>query len=253
MTTWVLLRGWTREAGHWGGFIADLRAQLPGGDRVIAPDLPGNGARHCETSPTRVAEMVEAVRSQLRASGETGPFVLLALSLGGMVALEWARAHPGELQACVLVNTSMRGAAPFWQRLRPVSYPRLAGILRPGLQAVERERRILGLTSNLRSQDKQLPTEWAALASRHPVSRANMLRQLRAAARFEIPEAPPAVPLLLLASEADRLVSVQCSRALAARWSIPLRLHPSAGHDLPLDAPHWVASEAVAWWRSAPH
>lgn len=252
MTTWVLLRGWTREAGHWGGFIAHLQAQLPAGDRVVAPDLPGNGVRHAEASPTSVAAMVEALRSGLRAAGETGPFAVLALSLGGMVALEWARAHPGELQACVLVNTSMRGAAPFWQRLRPSSYPRLAGILRPGLQAVERERRILGLTSNLRSRDAQLPMDWAALASRHPVSRANVLRQLRAAARFGIPEAAPAVPLLLLASEADRLVSVQCSRALAARWSVLLRLHPSAGHDLPLDAPHWVASEAVEWWRSLP-
>lgn len=248
MTAWVLLRGWTREAGHWGGFPATLQASVPQGDRVIARDLPGNGARSAQPSPTRVQGMVQALREDLQAAGEQGPFVVVALSLGGMVALEWASSWPQELAGCVLINSSVRGAAPFWQRLQPASYPRLLRILSPGLSLLERERSILALTSNLRTQDAQLPLAWAKLATEHPVSRTNTLRQLCAAARYRIPAQPPKVPVLLLASGSDRLVSPACSRSLADRWNLPLRLHPLAGHDLPLDAPDWVATEATRWW-----
>ena len=248
MTTWVLLRGWTREAGHWGGFFSTLRASVPQGDRVVACDLPGNGTRFAQSSPMRVQGMVQALREDLENSGEKGPFAVVALSLGGMVALEWAGSHPQELAGCVLINSSVRGAAPFWQRLQPASYPRLLGILRPGLGLLQRERRILALTSNLRTQDEQLPAAWATLASAHPVSRLNTLRQLCAAARYRMPAQAPQVPMLLLASKSDRLVSPVCSHNLAARWGIPLRLHAAAGHDLPLDAPDWVAREVAHWW-----
>ena len=39
--TWLLLRGLTREAGHWGRFPQQLQAALPGA-RILAIDLPGN-------------------------------------------------------------------------------------------------------------------------------------------------------------------------------------------------------------------
>ena len=47
--TWVLLRGLTREAGHWGGFGATLARALAAGapdgrpPRIVALDLPGHG------------------------------------------------------------------------------------------------------------------------------------------------------------------------------------------------------------------
>ena len=78
----------------------------------------------------------------------------------------------------------------------------------------------------------------------------NALRQLLAAARYSAPEAPPPVPVLLLASARDQLVSPNCSRTLARRWGVPLAMHPSAGHDLPLDDGPWVAAEIRRWLRS---
>jgi hypothetical protein len=53
--------------------------------------------------------------------------------------------------------------------------------------------------------------------------------------------------LLVLASAGDRLVDHHCSLRLAQAWDAPCRLHPTAGHDLPLDAGGWVA-QAVAQW-----
>lgn len=252
MTTWVLLRGWTREARHWGSFSAALKARLPAGDQVLALDLPGNGQRHGEASPRHVDGMVQAVREALPRHGGRGPVALIALSLGAMVALRWACLHPGEVTGCVLINSSVHGLAPFWHRLRPSSYLHVLGLLRPRLPLLERERRILALTSNLRSHDAMLAARWAAYAQQCPVTRVNVLRQLHAAARFCAPAMLPAMPLLLLASEADRLVSPLCSQAMAGRWQAPLRLHPAAGHDLPLDAPDWVVGEVLRWWRSLP-
>ncbi|MGZ5183361.1 MAG: alpha/beta fold hydrolase, partial [Ramlibacter sp.] len=79
----------------------------------------------------------------------------------------------------------------------------------------------------------------------------NALRQLWAAARYRAPDRPPAVPLLLLASAGDRLVHPSCSARLADRWEVPLRLHPWAGHDLPLDDPAWVLDHVLSWSAAA--
>lgn len=47
--TWLLLRGLTREAGHWGDFPRQLQAALPEA-RILAIDLPGNGTLHRQAS-----------------------------------------------------------------------------------------------------------------------------------------------------------------------------------------------------------
>ena len=52
---------------------------------------------------------------------------------------------------------------------------------------------------------------------------------------------------LYVHGEQDRFVSSQCSRALASAWSVPLVLHPAAGHDLPHDDPDWVIARLVEW------
>ena len=42
MTTWIFLRGLTRESRHWGGFVDQFQQTIPG-STVIALGLPGNG------------------------------------------------------------------------------------------------------------------------------------------------------------------------------------------------------------------
>ena len=76
---------------------------------------------------------------------------------------------------------------------------------------------------------------------------ANALRQLLAAARFRASTQAPACPVLLLGSEHDGLVNVQCTRAIARRWGSTVALHPDAGHDLPLDDPQWVINQVRQW------
>lgn len=242
MTTWVFLRGLAREARHWGDFPARFRATC-GGD-ILVPDLPGNGRLWAETSPTRVEDMVEACRHRLREQGKVPPYYLLGLSMGGMVAVAWARRHPEECLGVVLINTSLRPHGRLHERLHPGAMTALLRMSATG--GVERERAILELTSARAAELRHVLTDWSDWARECPVSRGNALRQLFAAARFSAPEKPEA-PLLILAGARDRMVHPACSRRLAHAWNTDFALHPTAGHDLPLDDGDWVANEVRNW------
>jgi pimeloyl-ACP methyl ester carboxylesterase len=246
MTTWVLVRGLTREAAHWGPFPRRL-AQAGPGTSVVAVDLPGAGALHDTAAPTAVAVMAHDCRGRLLRLGVRPPYRLLGLSLGGMVALEWTAAWPGEVSHCVLVNTSMRPHGRPWQRLRPSMWLALATLLaRRDPAAVER--RVLRWTSSDAERHAGVLDEWIAIRRGRPVSRRNALRQLWAAARYRAPPLLPAVPGLVLCSARDRLVDPACSRALAAQAAWPLAVHPHAGHDLPLDDPGWIVAVIREQW-----
>jgi pimeloyl-ACP methyl ester carboxylesterase len=79
------------------------------------------------------------------------------------------------------------------------------------------------------------------------VSRRNVIRQLVAAANYRGAAPTAKIPILVLTSTEDRLVDPACSRALAAHLGAPVREHPTAGHDLPLDDPDWVVDRIREW------
>ena len=249
--TWVLLRGLTREQGHWGDFPAMLQAALPAGSQVVTPDLPGNGVLWQARSPASVPKMVDALRQHLRDQGLPPPYHVVAMSLGAMVTVDWAHRHPQELLDAVLINTSLKPHSPFWRRLQPRHYATILRLLVTQAPGEAWERAILQLTTRhpAGSEDVILG-HWQALRTRHPVATANGLRQLWAAARYQAPRGTPPVPTLLLNGEGDRLVHPSCSQVLAACWGAPLLRHPTAGHDLPLDAGPWVVQQVQQWQAS---
>ena len=246
MTTWVLLRGLTRGSAHWGDFPQVFKQVLPQAELHLM-DLPGNGLRHRERSPDSVAGMVRACREELARQRIEGPVHLLAMSLGAMVAVQWAHDAPDEIAAAVLINTSVRPFSPFYQRLQPHNYPSLLRLALAGAAPREIERVVLRMTSQRPGSHESVLQAWVDARTQHPVSARNALRQLRAAATYRAPARAPRAALLLLASEGDQLVSSRCSKALADAWACSLDLHPQAGHDLPLDDPQWVAQSVGRW------
>lgn len=248
MSNWILLRGLTREARHWGRFADLLREEMPDA-QVFAPDLPGNGALCQQKSPLRVEQMVEALRAQLGVQGVAPPYRLLAMSLGAMVAIDWAARHPGEIDGAVLINTSLRPFSPFYRRLKVANYRRLLMLVLRAASDREWERAILELTSRRAAAHDEVIDDWLAYRRENPVSTANALRQLCAAARYRAPLAKPSPPLLVLSSQGDALVDGACSHQLAKRWNLAHAVHPSAGHDLPLDDGPWVVRQIGDWLR----
>ena len=247
MSTWVLLRGLMRESRHWGEF-PQLFQHATGAQHVVTLDFPGNGSLHAQVSATSVAEMANNCRVQLQQLGYAPPYNVLALSLGAMVAVAWSEQYPADLGKMVLINTSLAPYNPFYHRLRPKNYLALTRLLYGS--ATQNESLILRLTSNLKNSTEQqqaILEQWTAYAREYPVTRANILRQLRAAISYRAALGAPAVSVLLLAATQDRLVNVRCSLTLAQHWHCTIRLHPAAGHDLPLDDGAWVAQQVREW------
>lgn len=247
MTTWVLLRGLMREVRHWGEFPTVFQNAM-GAQHVAALDFPGNGSLHAQTSATSVAEMANYSRTQLKQLGYAPPYRVLALSLGAMVAVAWSELYPAELEKMVLINTSMAPYNPFYHRLRPTNYPALIRLLLYR-SAVQRERLILRLTSTQSDTARQqaILEQWIAYARECPITRANIMRQLQAALCYRAAPTMPPTPVLLLAGLQDQLVNVKCSLSLAKDWRCVIRLHPTAGHDLPLDDGVWVTQQVREW------
>lgn len=239
----LLLRGLSREQRHWDKFIPLLQQHLPDVP-LLTLDLPGNGECYQDKSPCSIEDMTEAVRKRWFARGQQAPLHLLTLSMGGMVAIDWMNRYPEEIASGVVMNASLSNFSPFYRRLRWQNY---GAVLQFCWQSVaKREQTILALTSNQFEGDLQLLSQWVRWQQQQPVSFSNTVRQLLAAARFK-PQQKPTPPLLVIASQADRLVDYRCSLAIHAAWQTALRIHPSAGHDLPLDAPLWL-SEVIQEW-----
>ncbi len=267
LTNWVFLRGLVRESAHWDDFPDIFRAAIPGA-RVHLIDLPGNGQHWRLPSPLSLRETMEAVRAEALAAMQAQcrsdtaltyttnskhvrgdgllPYYLLTISLGSMVAVEWANRHSDELAGAVLINTSLRGLSPLHQRLSLRAWPLIAHIV-AATDAAKRERLIFELTSSLPDPSARLIENRVATHRFHPVQLKNVFRQLWAAARYLPPLEKPPIPLLLLNSKGDRMVDPSCTQAMAQRWGIEPKIHPWAGHDLPLDDPEWVITAVLDW------
>ena len=247
--TWILLRGLTRESRHWGDFVPQF-ARHTAGEKVVVLDLPGNGEFVSRSSPTSVRSMVAFVRGRLQVQGLQPPYRLLAMSLGGMVAVDWAQQYPEDIAGLVLINTSMRPFSSMTQRLRPANWLQLALMAARWGNAGHAdcaERAIHRLTCNESlSRDKDLAA-WLRIRRNAPVSAANAARQLWAAARFICAASPPDCPTLMLSSAMDHLVNPVCSARLASAWQAEHLQHPWAGHDLSHDDADWIFRQVDGW------
>jgi pimeloyl-ACP methyl ester carboxylesterase len=251
MSAWILLRGLTREGRHWGKFLEHLRleAALPG-DQITLLDLPGNGCENALPAPLNVSDMTTFVRSRAAAAGLKPPYRLLAMSLGGMVATDWAQQYPQDIERLVLINTSMRPFAAVHERLQFAAWPQLLRAAALWNDSLRCEGIIHGVTCNRTDTFDDDLAVWTTIRRVAPVSAKNALRQLWAAARFHASEQAPACPALLLSSKMDHLVKAVCSERIAEKWRAEHKQHAWAGHDLPHDDPAWTANAIAGWLRT---
>lgn len=236
----LLLRGLARESRYWGDFTEYLAKSFPGRP-ILTPDIPGNGPLWQQTSPLSIEAMTQSLRSQLTI---TGPMDIIGLSMGGMITLDWMIRFPEDIASGILINASASPLSPFYQRLRWQTYPALFKPVR--LDIKQREQLYLNLTSRHHQQDAELLKQWQAWQEEHPVSQVNTLRQLKAAASFRWTQ-PTVQPVLIAASQTDQLVDFSCNTALASALHSDIIVHPTAGHDLPLDDPGWLCDQIKQW------
>jgi pimeloyl-ACP methyl ester carboxylesterase len=243
---WLLLRGLIREQAHWGRFSEIFREVMGPGHNQHMLDFAGVGTEFQRKCPGTIAGIRKDLRDRwLETKNQSqGPWSVLAISLGGMVTLDWAAAHPDDFKNLVIINSSAGNLSWPTQRLRPKA---ILGAAMAGLEKspVVRERNILLMTTRLRADLDELSQSWARVAELRPVKKPVALAQLKAALGFKAPKnLKPKV--LVLASECDEFTSSSCSRSLAQHLNAPLLMHATAGHDITLDDPVWVTEQIKA-------
>src|ERR1700687_2142067 len=98
----VMLHGWGMHSGLWFPLLPRLIERY----RLQLVDLPGHGYSDALVTPPPLSlrRVVEAV--ELAIAETPAPLMILGWSLGGQVALEWARLRPRRVGALVLMSTT---------------------------------------------------------------------------------------------------------------------------------------------------
>lgn len=235
----LLLRGLTRESGHWGSFCGVLAKALPSWS-LLNLDLPGTGALFQEAPGYRVQDFSNSILDQLSKHPKL-PTVIVGMSLGGMVTLDLLARAPEDFIGAVFINTSEASMSSWYERISPKALLGLAAALvSPSIRA--REALVHRLTSVNGQHSHEESAPWVSIAKKRPVAKRVLAAQILAAARYRAPE-QVTQPLLWLASKQDRFVDEACTRRLWERFGGDLGIYPFAGHDLSLDAPAWTARQ----------
>lgn len=238
---WILVRGLSRQTKHWGVFPEKLAQET--GNNVITLELPGVGIKNDIPAKTSIRENVEHLRLELEELKEQHPgeWGIIAVSLGGMIAMEWCSVYPEDFKHMIVLNSSAGNLSSPFKRLQPEAIKTIAGLFfKSDLEY--RERKVLELTTNIADINDDLVKRWADINRERPITRESFLRQLFAAAKFRVPSnvGPKA---LVVISKADKLCNPSCPMKLADHLKASSTFHDTAGHDIALDAPDWLAKE----------
>jgi pimeloyl-ACP methyl ester carboxylesterase len=250
----LFLHGGGLNAHTWDVVCDLLRQEF----RCIAPDLRGHGESEWdprgEYSLGAYADDLSAVVTALHLDR----LVLVGMSLGGMVALDYAATHPAQVLALVLVDTGPGGSRATGRRRLgtfmegPAEFASLDEVIDRALRfnpRRSRERLRRTLLNNLR----QTPTgTWMwkydprilMLGSRHELTEEEMTRRLterrdqlwRAAAHVACPT------LIVRGGESDMFLDADAERTAegfkTGRW---VRID-GASHTVQSDRPYELAA-----------
>jgi pimeloyl-ACP methyl ester carboxylesterase len=103
--TLVLLHGFPLHGGMWQ---AQREALASAGWEVIVPDQRGFG-RSPEAGPFTIAQLADDVHDALVQGRGLGKIVLAGLSMGGYVALAYAKKYAQTLRGLILLDTKAAG------------------------------------------------------------------------------------------------------------------------------------------------
>jgi pimeloyl-ACP methyl ester carboxylesterase len=98
----ILEAGAYNSADTW----RDVHAPIAEFARVCAHDRPGRGTSPTLKGELTVVEYVALLRGLLQRAGEAPPYAFVGHSMGGLIAMNYATAHPSEVAAMLLVESS---------------------------------------------------------------------------------------------------------------------------------------------------
>jgi pimeloyl-ACP methyl ester carboxylesterase len=241
----VLLHAFPFARQIWRSQLASVCTEA----RVIAPDLRGFGESAPFAGIPSIDQMADDVVALLDRLGIPEPVILGGLSMGGYVALAFARRHPRRLRALILADTR---AEPDDQTGKANRDKMIALTNDRGSRAVIEQmlpKMLSEQTQRERPRVKEDVIQMATSQSKDAIAAALLAMRDRADARPSLSSIR--VPTLVLVGAEDALTPPEMSERLAA--AIPgaeLKQIPSAGHLSNLDQPDLFNEEVRQFLRS---
>ena len=228
----VLLHPFPLDRSSWGPLLEALAKD----HRVIAPDLRGFGESTPFTKSPSVDTAASDVAALLDELGITEPAIVAGISMGGYVALAFARRHPRRLRALVLCDTRAEADDAAGRAAREQT---IALVREKGVGALVEKM----LPKLVRDAGSDLAAEIRRIASSQPAAAvADALRMMR-----DRPDSTPGlasitVPTLVVVGAEDAITPPPLSEKLAS--SIPgarLETIADAAHLAPFEKPEEFA------------
>jgi pimeloyl-ACP methyl ester carboxylesterase len=230
----VLLHGFPLDSRMWE---AQLSALAGAGRRVIAPDLRGFGKSRSD-APFTIESLADDLHALLGAVGAL-PCVLAGLSMGGYVALAYAKKYPSDLRGLVLVDTKAeadtaegkQGRAKMIDLVRKEGSKAVADQMMPKMLAKDAADQRPQMAQALRQMMEACPPrtiENALAAMRDRPDRSGELSSIK-------------VPTLVVVGDGDAITPPAVAQSMAEK--IPgaqLVTIRGAGHMSPMEQPEQV-------------
>ena len=233
----VLLHGYTSHARSWDAFAAAMTDRY----RVLALDQRGHGETGWVAADRYgIDDMADDLEAFVRAL-DLREFTLLGLSMGGMVAMEYAGRCPKPLVACVIVDigpeiveagsqriqTNVRSGDVFASRDEAFAIARAANSLPP--EALHRHR---SDTSLMRTEDGRWTYRYdRALRTPSNLRRRDAETAWRSCANIQVPTQ------IVRGGLSDILSPPIAERMVQTIPDARIAVVANAGHGVPLDAP----------------
>jgi pimeloyl-ACP methyl ester carboxylesterase len=245
-----LLIGLTKESAHWDDSFVEKLKELYQTENVVAMDLPGAGKYLNMASPLSITGIVSKTRDHYQdyfKDSEKFENILVAISLGGMVAAQWLKLFSNDFSKFVIVNSSFKGLSPVYKRVQPKAVLEFLKIFKTKDNA-KREDLVIKLCGNNSDNYEAIHRKWTKIADERPMTKLNMLKQTLAGARFK-PDYRPQIPTLIIASRHDRLAHHSCSENLQKVWNGDFHMIEEVhiGHGVHIDAPIELAQIIYEW------
>jgi len=233
----VLLNGWSASGLAWPG---EWRRMLERRVRLLRIDNRGSGYSRFVQTPFTVGDMADDVAAVLDETGYEKASVA-GMSMGGMIAQEFALRHPDRLAGLVLIST--RPPAPAYET--PQGTSGSMDMLEPPGRREKLDDYFTRLWSSatgtgFAEREPELIAELVKQIVSRPTSRQMLLQQLRAVTGWGHAERLRHIrtPTVVVHGTEDRLIDPINGRRLAALiHGATLVELAGVGHLPPLEAP----------------
>ncbi len=234
-TTLVLVHGFPFDAGAWRADVTALSPRM----RVIAPTMRGFGATRADASePLTIDGMADDVAAIVAAIDVPGPIVIGGISMGGYVAMAFARKYGEVLRGVILADTAGEpddeaALAALEQGIAQVERGDLSGFVDGFLESV--------LSPDTRSESPAVAKQMRDMMMKaKPASVASALRALHDKPEAMSGLSEVSVPALVIVGEHDVTTPPAAAKALVAAMAetrTQLVIIPKAGHFSNLEQP----------------